>query len=121
MGQALSGLIKVAFIERWPSYWVATIDRCTMLRKCKVAIECLHLYPLVVLEINIKEVDYTIEEGGSENPIIRGQFRRTQNDFTLNLYPVNIAVALNRYKLQAFLPATFTDLATEGVCVAHLQ
>ena len=30
-GKALSGLTKVAFIERWPSYRVATIDRfhCT--------------------------------------------------------------------------------------------
>ena len=25
--KALSGLTKVAFIERWPSYRVATIDR----------------------------------------------------------------------------------------------
>ena len=33
MGKALSGLTKVAFIERWPSYRVATIDRfhCTVL------------------------------------------------------------------------------------------
>ena len=79
------------------------------------------LVSTLVLEINIKEVDYSIEEGESENPIIRVQYRRTQNDFTLNLYPVSITVALDHYKLQAFLPATFTDLATEGVCVAHLN
>ena len=27
MGKALSGLTKVVFIERWPYYRVATIDR----------------------------------------------------------------------------------------------
>ena len=27
MGKAVLGLTKVAFIERWPSYRVATIDR----------------------------------------------------------------------------------------------
>ena len=49
--------------------------------------------------------------------IMRLQLRRTQNNFTVKLYPVNITQALDRFQLQSFLPLDFKDLATEGMCM----
>ena len=45
------------------------------------------------LEINFEEDDYSIEEGGTLNSVIRLQFRQNQNQFTVRLCPVSIDTA----------------------------
>ena len=45
------------------------------------------------LEINFENDDYSIEEGGTLNSVIRLQFRQNQNSFTVRLCPVSIDTA----------------------------
>ena len=46
-----------------------------------------------MLEINFEDDDYSIEEGGTLNSVIRLQFRQNQNPFTVRLCPVSIDTA----------------------------
>ena len=61
-----------------------------------INIYIINVYLLVtVLEINFEESDYSIEEGGTLNSVIRLQFRQNQNQFTVRLCPLSIDTAEN--------------------------
>ena len=67
------------------------------------------------LEINFDQLDYSITEGGSSAQEIRVEFRRTQNPFTLILYPISHSEAVY-YHVDSFIGETPGDdeRATSG-------
>ena len=66
------------------------------------------------LELNIEEADYSVIEGETENTVIKLQFRRTQNPFTVTVYPVNITQANKRFNVGSFFTGEIVDDAMEG-------
>ena len=72
------------------------------------------------LEINIEEFDYLVQEDEASNPVIRLQFRRTQNPFTMTIFPVSISDLDQRFNFTAEdfinIPTTPEAIATAGEC-----
>ena len=69
------------------------------------------------LEINFDQLDYSFTEGVASVPDIKVQFKRTQNPFTLMLYPVSHREAVKRFRVDSFIfdpPQTETEGATAG-------
>ena len=66
------------------------------------------------LEVNIEEADYSVIEGEAENTVIKLQFRRTQNPFTVTVYPVNITQANKQFNVGNFFTGEVVDDAMEG-------
>ena len=74
----------------------------------------MQLHNNVGLEINIEEADYSVIEGEAENTVIKLQFRRTQNPFTVTVYPVNSTQANKRFNVGNFFTGEIVDDAMEG-------
>ena len=88
------------------------------------ALLCLHHDPMpltyayfchyTVLNINFQESDYSFDEADAVSGILV-RFRRTQNPFTLRLFPVDITEGKRRVGEFITIPAT-TNEATAGEC-----
>ena len=73
---------------------------------------CIYAYCFTELQINLEELDFSIDEGDSTANLITMQYRRTENDFTLRLTPVSIADSESMYDVVAFVyPADFDEQA----------
>ena len=71
----------------------------------------------IELEINFDQLEYYFTEGEPGAQDIKVQFRRTQNRFTLTLYPASHTEAIQRFSVQNFvgaLPEEVVDSATSG-------
>ena len=69
------------------------------------------------LEINFDLREYSFTEGAPEAQDIKVQFYRTQNEFTLILYPVSHIEAIQRFGVENFVgdpPADEVARATSG-------
>ena len=67
--------------------------------------------------MNFDQLDYSFTEGVASVPEIKVQFKRTQNPFTLMLYPVSHREAVERFHVDNFIinsPQTEDERAAAG-------
>ena len=72
--------------------------------------------PSIGLDIYIEEDHYTVYEGQTQNPVIQLRFGRTQNSFTMTLFPVSITEAIDPtgFNVGAFIASDNDAEATPG-------
>ena len=76
---------------------------------------CIHHFcHCVGLEISFVEPQYSIREGEALSPVLRLQFRETQNPLTVTLYPVSITTAKTEFEVEDFIMSSDIDEATAG-------
>ena len=69
------------------------------------------------LKINFDQSHYFFTEGMVSGPEIKVQFKRTQNSFTLTLYPVSLIDAVDKFHVENFIvdpPQLDVERATAG-------
>ena len=66
------------------------------------------------LEISFEQPQYSIREGETLSPVMRLQFRETQNPFTVTFYPVSITTAKTEFEVGDFIMSSVIDEATAG-------
>ena len=69
------------------------------------------------LQINFERLEYSFMEGEAQAQHIKVLFRRTQNPFTLILYPVTIKEAVESFHVENFIinpPQREVERATAG-------
>ena len=69
-----------------------------------------------MLEINFEESQYSVQEGETL-PMMRLQFKKAQNPFTVAFYPVSITRAMTEFKLGDFIMFSNINEATAGKLV----